>query len=126
MKRSIAAVFMLMVLAGITWPPGAEAQDVTEEWTCGVPVEGSPAVAYEFGYYLSSAPWDTLGVVEVETIEPAEPIAALTYPSMANLFIVARAKDAHERWGPWRSSTEYIHDLGAPGGCGFIRKVTGR
>lgn len=126
MKRATVALFALMLLVGIGWPTDVPAQDVTEEWTCGVPETGSPAVAYEFGFYLSSAPWDTLGVNEVEAIEPAEPIAALTYPSMENLFIVARAKDAQNRWGPWRSSTEYIHDLGAPGGCGFIRKVTGR
>lgn len=128
MKRAFAAVFALILITGISWswPPDVTAQDVTESWTCGVPDEGSPAVAYEFGYYLSSAPWDTLGVYEVEAVEPEEPIASLTYPTMTNLYIVARARDAHMRWGPWRSSEEYHHDLGAPGGCGFIRKVTGR
>jgi hypothetical protein len=125
MKRMIVATFVLMCLVGFSWPPGAGAQNVTEEWICAVPAEGSPAVAYEFGFYLSSASWDTLGIVGVTAVEPAEPIAALTYPSMQNLFVVVRAKDAQDRWGPWRSSTEYIHDLGAPGGCGFIRKVTG-
>ena len=124
MKKLLFTTLAVFLLTGITWPPTIFAANVTERWTCQPPTMGSPAVAYQWGWYPVSAPQDTVFLGgEIGAVEPEWPIASLTYPEMLEIRIVARARDTLGRWGPWASSDPYMFDLGPPGGCSLFGKV---
>lgn len=115
----------LLILAAIAvYPPVTLAQTVTEDWTCAPPTTGSPAMFYQWGFYYTATPNDTLKVTpELSCPEPAIPVMWLTYDLNRSLRVVVRAKDSLGRYGPWASSSAYTADLGRPGGCNTVRRV---